>query len=165
MATASLYTSLSSSSSFCVDGGVDLIRIWDPITAMAGAASALFLLDIKGRVLIWRDYRGDVSALDAERFFTKLIEKQVPSPFPLSLSLSLSLVNLISHSHSLSSFFFFVEGRSASSRSGCARQRRDLHVHPTQQRVPHDSHQTELQCRQPPLLPAPNRRCTIKILL
>ena len=50
---------------------------------MAGAASALFLLDIKGRVLIWRDYRGDVSALDAERFFTKLIEKQV-SPFPLS---------------------------------------------------------------------------------
>ena len=50
---------------------------------MAGAASALFLLDIKGRVLIWRDYRGDDSALDAERFFTKLIEKQV-SPFPLS---------------------------------------------------------------------------------
>ena len=44
---------------------------------MAGAASALFLLDIKGRVLIWRDYRGDVSAVDAERFFTKLIEKEV----------------------------------------------------------------------------------------
>lgn len=44
---------------------------------MAGAASALFLLDIKGRVLIWRDYRGDVSAVQAERFFTKLIEKEV----------------------------------------------------------------------------------------
>ncbi|KAL1327502.1 hypothetical protein HN51_037554 [Arachis hypogaea] len=43
---------------------------------MAGAASALFLLDIKGRVLIWRDYRGDVSAVEAERFFTKLIEKE-----------------------------------------------------------------------------------------
>ncbi|KAF9625675.1 hypothetical protein IFM89_025460 [Coptis chinensis] len=42
---------------------------------MAGAASALFLLDIKGRVLVWRDYRGDVSALQAEKFFTKLIEK------------------------------------------------------------------------------------------
>ena len=42
---------------------------------MAGAVSALFLLDIKGRVLIWRDYRGDVSSLQAERFFTKLIEK------------------------------------------------------------------------------------------
>lgn len=81
MATASLYTSLSSSSSFCVDGGVDLIRIWDPITAMAGAASALFLLDIKGRVLIWRDYRGDVTAVEAERFFTKLIEKEVHSFF------------------------------------------------------------------------------------
>lgn len=44
---------------------------------MAGAASALFLLDIKGRVLVWRDYRGDVSAAQAERFFTKLIEKEV----------------------------------------------------------------------------------------
>lgn len=44
---------------------------------MAGAASALFLLDIKGRVLVWRDYRGDVSSVQAERFFTKLIEKDV----------------------------------------------------------------------------------------
>lgn len=44
---------------------------------MAGAASALFLLDIKGRVLVWRDYRGDVSAAQAERFFSKLIEKEV----------------------------------------------------------------------------------------
>ncbi|KAH0449506.1 hypothetical protein IEQ34_020198 [Dendrobium chrysotoxum] len=46
---------------------------------MAGAVSALFLLDIKGRVLVWRDYRGDVSAVQAERFFTKLIEKEVTS--------------------------------------------------------------------------------------
>ena len=44
---------------------------------MAGAASALFLLDIKGRVLVWRDYRGDVTAAQAERFFTKLIETEV----------------------------------------------------------------------------------------
>ncbi|KAL6547389.1 AP-1 complex subunit mu-2 [Orobanche minor] len=43
---------------------------------MTGAASALFLLDIKGRVLVWRDYRGDVTAVQAERFFTKLIEKE-----------------------------------------------------------------------------------------
>ncbi|XP_065874989.1 AP-1 complex subunit mu-2-like isoform X2 [Euphorbia lathyris] len=43
---------------------------------MAGAASAFFLLDIKGRVMIWRDYRGDVSAVQAERFFTKLIEEE-----------------------------------------------------------------------------------------
>ncbi|KAK4785718.1 hypothetical protein SAY86_002407 [Trapa natans] len=43
---------------------------------MVGAVSALFLLDIKGRVLVWRDYRGDVSAFQAERFFTKLIEKE-----------------------------------------------------------------------------------------
>nr|BAF00818.1 putative Clathrin Coat Assembly protein [Arabidopsis thaliana] len=52
---------------------------------MAGAASALFLLDIKGRVLVWRDYRGDVSAAQAERFFTKLIEKEVVLIFLLSL--------------------------------------------------------------------------------
>eukprot|EP01018_Ginkgo_biloba_P031214 Gb_26610 [translate_table: standard] len=43
---------------------------------MAGAASACFLLDMKGRVLIWRDYRGDVSAAQAERFFMKLIERE-----------------------------------------------------------------------------------------
>ncbi|KAL6618861.1 hypothetical protein ACP70R_034000 [Stipagrostis hirtigluma subsp. patula] len=43
---------------------------------MAGAVSALFLLDIKGRVLVWRDYRGDVSAAQAERFFTKLLDKE-----------------------------------------------------------------------------------------
>lgn len=53
---------------------------------MAGAVSALFLLDIKGRVLIWRDYRGDVSAVQAERFFTKLIEKEVPSFFLYELN-------------------------------------------------------------------------------
>ncbi|KAF3673994.1 AP-1 complex subunit mu-1 [Capsicum annuum] len=43
---------------------------------MAGAASALFLLDIKGRVLVWRDYRGDITSIQAEQFFTKLIEKE-----------------------------------------------------------------------------------------
>jgi hypothetical protein len=47
---------------------------------MAGAASALFLLDIKGRVLVWRDYRGDVTAAQAERFFTKLIETESNDP-------------------------------------------------------------------------------------
>ncbi|MCD7463857.1 AP-1 complex subunit mu-1 [Datura stramonium] len=43
---------------------------------MAGAASALFLLDMKGRCLISRDYRGDISAQQVEKFFTKLLEKE-----------------------------------------------------------------------------------------
>ncbi|XP_024529599.1 AP-1 complex subunit mu-2 [Selaginella moellendorffii] len=46
---------------------------------MAGAASALFLLDMKGRVLVWRDYRGDVSAAQAERFFAKIQEGESDS--------------------------------------------------------------------------------------
>lgn len=55
---------------------------------MAGAASALFLLDIKGRVLVWRDFRGDVTAVQAEKFFSKLIEKEVRScSFPLVVSI------------------------------------------------------------------------------
>lgn len=65
---------------------------------MAGAASALFLLDIKGRVLIWRDYRGDVPAAQAERFFTKFIEKEVrfPSTFlSLFLCVFLSLIDML----------------------------------------------------------------------
>ncbi|KAM7471276.1 hypothetical protein LguiA_009459 [Lonicera macranthoides] len=40
------------------------------------AASALFILDIKGRILISRDYRGEVSAVQAERFFSKILEKE-----------------------------------------------------------------------------------------
>lgn len=44
--------------------------------AMAGATSALFFLDIKGRCLISRDYRGDISAVQAEKFFAKLLEKE-----------------------------------------------------------------------------------------
>ncbi|XP_015077729.1 AP-1 complex subunit mu-2-like [Solanum pennellii] len=43
---------------------------------MAGAISALFLLDMKGRCLISRDYRGDVSAQQVEKFFTKHLEKE-----------------------------------------------------------------------------------------
>ncbi|KAA8542267.1 hypothetical protein F0562_023597 [Nyssa sinensis] len=43
---------------------------------MAGAVSVLFILDIKGRCLIGRDYRGDVTAAQAERFFSKLLEKE-----------------------------------------------------------------------------------------
>lgn len=43
---------------------------------MAGATSALYLLDMKGRCLISRDYRGDVSTQQVEKFFTKLLEKE-----------------------------------------------------------------------------------------
>jgi hypothetical protein len=44
---------------------------------MTGAASAVFLLDMKGRVLVWRDYRGDVTSAQAERFFSKLMDGEV----------------------------------------------------------------------------------------
>ncbi|KAK4394782.1 AP-1 complex subunit mu-2 [Sesamum angolense] len=43
---------------------------------MAGATSALYILDIKGRCLISRDYRGQVSAAQVEKFFSKLLEKE-----------------------------------------------------------------------------------------
>nr|GME07866.1 AP-1 complex subunit mu-2-like [Ipomoea batatas] len=43
---------------------------------MAGATSALFIMDIKGRCLISRDYRGDVSPIQAEKFFNKFVEKE-----------------------------------------------------------------------------------------
>jgi hypothetical protein len=44
---------------------------------MSGAASALFILDVKGRVLLSRDYRGDVTSQQAERAFAKLMEGEV----------------------------------------------------------------------------------------
>ncbi|CAN6869080.1 unnamed protein product [Brassica oleracea] len=37
----------------------------------------LILLNIEGCVTVWRDYHGDVFAAQAERFFSKLIEKEV----------------------------------------------------------------------------------------
>lgn len=76
---------------------------------MAGAVSALFLLDIKGRVLIWRDYRGDVSAVQAERFFTKLIEKVIPSLlFSASFELSFLFLHFKILLFSLCRFTFVV---------------------------------------------------------
>ncbi|KAK9832883.1 hypothetical protein WJX74_000672 [Apatococcus lobatus] len=38
------------------------------------AASAVFILDLKGRPILIRDYRGDVSTKSAERFITKVNE-------------------------------------------------------------------------------------------
>lgn len=64
---------------------------------MAGAASALFLLDIKGRVLVWRDYRGDVTSVQAERFFTKLIEKEVGFALTFELNGEIILYEKLKH--------------------------------------------------------------------
>ncbi|CAN6718029.1 unnamed protein product [Malus baccata var. baccata] len=44
--------------------------------ALLGGKSQVFSGLLMRRVLIWRDYRGDVSAAQAERFFTKFIEKE-----------------------------------------------------------------------------------------
>ncbi len=35
--------------------------------------SSLFIMDAKGKVLIWRDYRGDVPLRIAERFITLVL--------------------------------------------------------------------------------------------
>ena len=38
------------------------------------SVSAVFFLDVKGRILIYRDYRGDISTKHAEKFITKVNE-------------------------------------------------------------------------------------------
>lgn len=38
--------------------------------------SAIFFLDIKGRILIYRDYRGDISPKYAEKFMSKINEME-----------------------------------------------------------------------------------------
>ncbi len=40
------------------------------------AISAIFFLDIKGRIIIFRDYRGDVSPKYAEKFMSKINEME-----------------------------------------------------------------------------------------
>ncbi|KAL0643291.1 hypothetical protein Bca4012_041581 [Brassica carinata] len=77
----------------------------------------LILLNIEGCVTVWRDYHGDVFAAQAERFFSKLIEKEVfVFRFPLcsqvklkpfkamdSLGLNLKLLVIYSQMGSLTS--------------------------------------------------------------
>jgi AP-1 complex subunit mu len=46
------------------------------------AVSAVFILDARGRVLIYRDYRGDVSARHAERFMARLAESEDSGRLP-----------------------------------------------------------------------------------
>jgi len=38
------------------------------------SVSAVFVLDVKGRILIYRDYRGDISIKYAEKFMSKVNE-------------------------------------------------------------------------------------------
>jgi len=40
------------------------------------SVSGLFVLDVKGRILIYRDYRGDVSTKFAEKFMSKVNESE-----------------------------------------------------------------------------------------
>lgn len=40
------------------------------------AVSAIFFLDVKGRVIVFRDYRGDVSPKYAEKFMAKINEME-----------------------------------------------------------------------------------------
>lgn len=40
------------------------------------SVSGIFILDVKGRILIYRDYRGDVSTKYAERFMSKVNESE-----------------------------------------------------------------------------------------
>ncbi|KOM44225.1 hypothetical protein LR48_Vigan05g183000 [Vigna angularis] len=83
---------------------------------MAGAASALFLLDIKGRVLTWPDYRRKTLLHQAHR---------ETGSFRFTSLLS-STHSRNANPHSLATLLS-IEGRSAVSRSGRGRQRRNLH--------------------------------------
>ncbi|CAN6930426.1 unnamed protein product [Brassica oleracea var. botrytis] len=48
--------------------GIDMVMVHEK--------EVLTLLNIEGCVTVWRDYHGDVFAAQAERFFSKLIEKE-----------------------------------------------------------------------------------------
>jgi AP-1 complex subunit mu len=43
---------------------------------MAAGCSAIFMLDLKGKILIARNYRGDVPMACAERFIAKIMEEE-----------------------------------------------------------------------------------------
>jgi hypothetical protein len=45
--------------------------------------SALYILDLKGKIIISRDYRGDISINYVERFVTKILEEEESSLKPI----------------------------------------------------------------------------------
>lgn len=45
-------------------------------SSMACGCSAIFILDMKGKILISRDFRGDVPLSCAERFISRIMEKE-----------------------------------------------------------------------------------------
>lgn len=45
---------------------------------MSGA-SAVFILDCRGKVILWRNYRGEVPATVAERFVQNVVEESEES--------------------------------------------------------------------------------------
>jgi hypothetical protein len=45
--------------------------------------SALYILDLKGKIIISRDYRGDIPINYVERFVTKILEEEEASLKPI----------------------------------------------------------------------------------
>lgn len=50
------------------------------------AASALFVLDLKGRIILSRDYRGDVPVRSIEKFISKVNELEDTGTLLCSIS-------------------------------------------------------------------------------
>ena len=67
------------------------------------AASALFILDLKGHVILFRDYRGDVPIKYAERFITKLAELEEAGKVIDCLMMMLCVVFELKHDHGVCS--------------------------------------------------------------
>jgi AP-1 complex subunit mu len=51
---------------------------------MASGLSALYILDLKGKILICRDYRGDVSTKSAGKFVSKLLDEEELNVKPIT---------------------------------------------------------------------------------
>jgi len=45
--------------------------------------SALYILDLKGKIIISRDYRGDISVNYVERFVSKVLEEEESNLKPI----------------------------------------------------------------------------------
>ena len=58
------------------------------------AASALFILDLKGRVILSRDYRGDVPAKSVEHFISRVNELEETGEAPGQASMQLRTIQL-----------------------------------------------------------------------
>ncbi len=68
--------------------------------------SALYILDLKGKIIISRDYRGDISVNYVERFVSKVLEEEESNLKPIFEEDGVTYI-YVKHNNLYCTYYFF----------------------------------------------------------